>query len=512
MLSAGWGKECEFGEIFMKRVYSSLALILLAAASMVAAEAPVVRMPAVAGTFYPSDSAELAAMVTGQLAAAPEAVIEGEVVAIVVPHAGLVYSGGIAAHAYKVLEGRSIETVVLCGPSHRYGFHGASVYGPGVVWQTPLGTVACNDSCANRLVESSEWLKVTPEAHLKEHSLEVQLPYIQSVLPEAEIVPVTMGYPDAHTIEAVEEALAAMAREPGVVMVASSDWQHYRSAGEGYPMDSLGIACLLNFDAERLHKHIERGEVEACGGAAVVAVMRAAKKSGADGVKILKYGDSGDMTGDKSSVVGYVAAVMYRSERKESSVDGGSARLVTSMETYELTEEERQKLLAIARQSITTYLADGTLPVFEVTGKLAEPGAAFVTLEKHEQLRGCIGHVEAVEPLFRTVAICAIQAAVADPRFQPVTAGEVSGLEIEISVLTPLQVVTNFEEIEVGRDGLVVTMGPNRGLLLPQVATEWGWDREEFLRQTCRKAGLPGEAYKLPEAKVERFQALVFGE
>ncbi|HOD66417.1 MAG TPA: AmmeMemoRadiSam system protein B [candidate division Zixibacteria bacterium] len=497
----------------MTRFTVCFLLVLPAAAALAASAPPVTRPPAVAGSFYPGDSAELAAMIAGQLAAAPAAAIDGRIVAIVVPHAGLVYSGPIAAHAYKALAGRPIETAILCGPAHRYGFRGASVYGPGVTWQTPLGPVPCDDARIERLLGASSWLKVVPEAHLKEHGLEVQLPFLQTVLPGAHIVPIAMGYPDGHTVDGLTAALVAAARPPGAVLIASTDWQHYRPAAGGYPMDSLGLACLAAFDADALLRNLEAKKVEACGGAGVVAVMRAARKLGADKVKILGYGDSGDLTGDKSSVVGYAAVAFYCSaDGENSAAPGEAAAPEKGMEPYDLTQEERQTLLTIARRSIIGYLEDGAAPDFEAAGKLAEPGAAFVTLEKQGRLRGCIGHVVAADPLFRTVAACAVQAAVGDPRFEPVTRSEIDQLTIEISVLTPLQAVTIFEEIEVGRDGLIISLGPNRGLLLPQVATEYGWTREEFLRQTCRKAGLSPDAYKSPQAKVERFQALVFGE
>ena len=179
---------------------------------------------------------------------------------------------------------------------------------------------------------------------------------------------------------------------------------------------------------------------------------------------------------------------------------------------YELSQSDKETLLRIARQSIETHLDGRDIPEFDVPDHLREPGAAFVTLERRGQLRGCIGHTVAVKPLFETVSYCGIQAAVADPRFPPVKAGEFDGLDIEISVLTPLQEVTSLDEIEVGRDGLMIHKGNNRGLLLPQVATEYGWNRTEFLEHTCRKAGLPRDAYKSAEATIYKFQAIIFAE
>jgi AmmeMemoRadiSam system protein A len=282
-------------------------------------------------------------------------------------------------------------------------------------------------------------------------------------------------------------------------------------------MDSLGLECVKNLDPDRLERMLADGKVEACGGGPTVAVLKAAIELGANRVRILRYGDSGDLTGDKSSVVGYLAAVVYKSgeeadmssqsaDPKDSHPDKNSGG-----ESY-LTDSEKDQLLAIARQSIEQYLAQDEPAPFEAKGVLADPGAAFVTLEKHGNLRGCIGYTVAVKPLHQTVAECAIQAAASDPRFPPVTKDELDDLDIEISVLTPLETVESLDDIVVGRDGLMITMGSYRGLLLPQVATEYGWTREEFLENTCRKAGLPPDAYKSDKAVIESFQALIFHE
>ncbi|MBN2226238.1 MAG: AmmeMemoRadiSam system protein B [candidate division Zixibacteria bacterium] len=471
------------------------------------------RLPTVAGTFYPDNPTVLQNMINNHLDAVGQLPdIDGRIVAIIVPHAGLVYSGKIAAHAYKLLEGQDIQTAVICGPSHRYRFSGVSVYGPDVTWKTPLGDVSCNRERCLNLLNYDGHIKEIPEAHLQEHCLEVQLPYLQTVLDDFKLVPVLMGYPDRKTIELLADALTAIEPDDKTIMIASTDWQHYRPASAGWVMDSLGIDCLMRYDAKRLTELLDDGKVEMCGGGATVAIMKAAKARGADRIRILKYGDSGDMSGDKSSVVGYVAAVIYASGENSAPKESKRIEKPDRPPLYELNEKEKNELLTIARTSISTYLETGHPAEFRAEGKLAEPGAAFVTLTKQEQLRGCIGHVAAVAPLYQTVATCAVQAAVADRRFPPVSAAELSQLHLEISVLTPMQKVDDINTIEVGRDGLMIERGNNRGLLLPQVATDYGWNRTQFLEQTCRKAGLPTDAYRSPDAVIYRFQALVFGE
>ncbi len=449
--------------------------------------------------------------------------IDGDIIALIVPHAGLVYSGPIAAHAYKLINGNSFDRVVLCGVSHRHRFKGISVYGPGIVWKTPLGEVPCGDEICRKLLGSFEGVEVIPEAHLQEHSLEVQLPYLQTVLTGFKIIPIIMGYPDEENITLLEKVLTGVPDEGRTVLIASTDWQHYRSASEGWKLDSVGIDCIKNLDADRLEKSLQTGKTEMCGGGAAVAVMRAAISRGANRVKILKYGDSGDQSGDKSSVVGYLAAVIYRSG-KESSNDevkidekSETALSVTTTDTAlfnerDLTSDVKNKLLSLARNSILSYMENRTVPAIETDGCLGKPGAAFVTLTRNGHLRGCIGQTAATESISGTVANCAIQAAFGDPRFLPVGPDELPQLHIEISILTPLKKITSLDEIEVGRDGLMIAYGNSRGLLLPQVAASYRWSREEFLIQLCRKAGIPPESYRRPEAVIYKFGAIVFGE
>ncbi len=498
------------------RVSGILLSILLAIAALSGSVNAEVRQPAVAGTFYPADSTTLIEMVRGHLAQVhdlPE--IDGRILALIVPHAGLVYSGPIAACSFKLLERSGVNRVVLCGPSHRHGFSGASVYGPGIRWHTPLGTIECDDTWCRKLLGYDNAIDVISQAHTAEHSLEVELPYLQAVLPAFKIVPIVFGYPEEKTIEILAAALSFLPDDPNSVMIASTDWQHYKPASVGRRMDSLGIACIEDLDCERLLKYLASGEVEMCGGAPAVAVIKAALAKGANRAKLLRYGDSGDLTGDKSSVVGYAAIVIYKSGNGSSDSDStvvSEPGTVGSPSDFALSDDDKEQLLRIARESIDAYLKTRVVPEFDVPENLRLPGAAFVTLEKGGRLRGCIGHTMAVDPLYKTVATCAIQAAFADRRFHPVQAEELPQLHIEISVLTPLVEVRSLDEIEVGRHGLMIVVGNNRGLLLPQVAADYGWSRTQFLQQTCQKAGLPTDAYQSPKAIIYKYEALIFGE
>lgn len=494
----------------MSRSFSVFCFLFVVAASVTAAT---VRPPAVAGQFYPADSTELSRLVRKHLdAARSSGKIDGTIIALVVPHAGLVYSGPIAAQAYRLLEGSSVKSVVLCGPSHRYRFSGVSVYGPDVVWQTPLGHIECDTGLIRQLMAADRDIAVVAEAHRQEHSLEVQLPYLQMAAPKAGIIPIIMGSQDEAAVEGLSQALGTLKFDGTTLMIAATDWQHYRSAANGHRLDSLGIDCLLRLDPALLMQRLERGETEACGGGPTAAVLKAAIKAGANRVKILGYGDSGDLTGDKSSVVGYVAALVYRSVETTKTRENAEVKTAMQSPSQYISDADRQTLLEIARKSIEGYLAKEEAPSFTVPEFLQKPGAAFVTLKTGGELRGCVGYTEAVRPLYQTVSQCAIHAAVEDPRFNPVQAGELPQIRIEISVLTPMQKVESLDSIMVGRDGLLIQMGRRSGLLLPQVATELGWNRTQFLEHTCQKAGLPNNAYLRPEAALYRFQAEVFGE
>jgi len=475
------------------------------------------RDAVVAGTFYPVDSAELAQLVQSHLdnvTDLPE--INGQIIALIVPHAGLIYSGQIAAYSYKLLENTPIKFAFICGPSHKYPFNGISVYGPYIKWRIPLQTVKCDITNGLKMIKyNKDEILHDPRPHAQEHSIEVQLPYLATVIKNPYITPIAMGIPNKHNVDLLTGALNVIEFDSTMVMIAATDWQHFRSAKDGWPLDSLGIDCLEKLDPERLFQLIKSKDVEACGGGPTVAVMRSAIVRGANRIKILKYGDSGDISGDKSSVVGYVAAVIYKSDEsdKDTKKKAGNKTVEDNLSSSSfISESEKRTLLTIARSSITEYLQTGKIPEFDVSQKLQQPGAGFVTLKINNNLRGCIGYTEAVLPLFQTISDCAVKAAFSDKRFRPVTADELDDIHIEISVLTPLEKTDNIEDIEVGRDGIMITLGQYRGLLLPQVAAEQQWDRTTFLRQTCLKAGLPPDAYLQESANIYTYQALIFGE
>ena len=265
-----------------------------------------VRRAAVAGSWYPSNPDELASEVDQYLSTAGEPPV-GEALAIVSPHAGLMYSGPIAAHAYNLLRGRDFEVAVLVGPSHYVGFEGVAIVERGV-FETPLGKVPIDESCAAAIAAASSCVRPHPTAHVREHSLEMQLPFLRRVLPDAAIVPLVMGHQRRETADDLGDAIAAAVKGRRAVLVASTDLSHYQNATVAAKLDHKVIQQVQQFDAGGLMSLLESFPQHACGGGPTVSVMRAARQLGARDARVLKYGDSGDVSGDKDAVVGYLAA------------------------------------------------------------------------------------------------------------------------------------------------------------------------------------------------------------
>jgi MEMO1 family protein len=464
-----------------------------------------VRPAAVAGTFYPADAKELAQMVDGFVAKATPPPVSN-LVTIVAPHAGYQFSGAVAGWSYALVKGRHYQRVVVIAPSHYEAFPFASVF-DGAAYDTPLGRVPVDQAFAKKLASASPLIKLsgsghTPDADKREHSVEVQLPFLQRVLGDFQLVPIVMGDQEYATCRALGLALAKLIG-PETLIVASSDLSHYHTYDEAVRMDHKTLTAIEEWDYLSMSRNFPQRIWEACGGGPIIAAMIASERLGANQAIILKYANSGDVTGDRSRVVGYGAVVLARGEARKS--DAGSH--------LSLSGSEQSELLRLARKSVETVVRERKLYDYSppATGPLAQERGAFVTLTKGGELRGCIGYTAPSEALALTVRDVAAFAAVRDRRFTPVTADELPELEYEISVLSPLRRVLDVKQIRPGRDGLVMKRDEAEGLLLPQVAIDQHWDRITFLKQTCRKAGLAPDAWQDPETDIFSFTALVFG-
>jgi len=459
-----------------------------------------VRQPAVAGQFYPGDAKTLTKMIDSMLGAAEVPAISGTVVGIQVPHAGYPFSGPTAAGAFKLLQGMDSLTVVMLGTSHRVMLDRAAVYARGS-WRTPLGDVTVDEAMAKAILAQDKFLADLPAAHAQEHSIEVEVPFLQRVLGSFKIVPIMLLQPTFEQCERVGRAIAAAARGKRVVLLASSDLYHGHSYTEANRVDSTTVGLMAEFAPQVFHAALGRDEAQACGGYAITALMVAARELGADNAVVLGQTNSNDVTGERGGYcVGYSAVAFVASGEK-------------SEESSDLTEQEQKSLLRIARHTLESFIRSGKRPeVKPLTSKLGEKRGAFVTLHERGELRGCIGYVEAVKPLYQAVSEMAIAASTEDPRFPPVRVDELGDIEIEITVLSPLRPLPSPDSVIVGKHGLVIRKGYRSGLLLPQVPVEQGWNREQFLTHTCLKAGLPPNAYKEKDTQLFCFTGQVFGE
>lgn len=473
-----------------------------------------IRKPVVAGTFYPGDAVTITRQLADFFKKVKKADVPGEIVALIAPHAGYVYSGQVAAYGFKLLEGLEYEVVVVISPSHIYPFSGSSVYN-GSAYETPLGKIEVDKELVLKISSLNEDVYLSDKGHAisgmrGEHSLEVELPFLQIVLGDFKLVPVVMGDQDFESCMALGQALSKALKGKNALIVASTDLSHFHPYDEAVKLDKIVLDRVDSFDFEGLNDDLTAGRCEACGGGPMIATMIAAKGLGADQSKVLHYANSGDVTGDKSSVVGYMSAVLFKSngsaeekttqkEKKEVGIDMG------------LSDKEKKLLKEMARKSMECSVRGESLPEFKVESEiLKENRGAFVTIEKHGKLRGCIGYIQAVKPLHITIQEMAQAAALKDPRFPPVTPDELDDLELEISVLTPLKRIKDINEIEVGKHGIYMKSDYYSGLLLPQVATDHGWDRLTFLEETCHKAGMGGGCWKKKETEIYIFSADIF--
>ena len=267
-----------------------------------------IRKSVIAGSWYPGNPSILRREIEKYFNSVPEFKSHGEVVGLIAPHAGYVYSGHVAAHAFNLIRGKKYDAVVVIGPSHRVAFQGVSVFSKGG-YQTPLGIVPVAEDLAERLKLSSDIIEEIPEAHLQEHSVEIQLPFLQIALGDFLFLPLVMGNQNAYTCKELADKIFKVTHGKKILIVGSSDLSHFYNYNVAKKMDSIALEHLKTRDAEGLLRDLDSGVVEACGGGPMAVVMLAAERMNAGKAYLLKYANSGDVTGDKSSVVGYAAAV-----------------------------------------------------------------------------------------------------------------------------------------------------------------------------------------------------------
>ena len=445
-----------------------------------------VKEPAVAGSFYPADKKTLSGDVERYLSQPGDAPDEGRLLALIAPHAGYFFSGGVAGYAYAKLKGKDIRKVILIGPTHYSAISGAAIY-PGAGMRTPLGTVRVDEALARTIVSEKDGVRLSEEPFEREHSLEVQLPFLQGTLKDFSVVPILIGRMTAESYRHLSDRIATILKnDEKALVVISTDLSHYHDSKTASGMDRKVLDAVERFSAGDLERLLSNGEGEACGGGPVLYGMAAARGAGATEAKIFKYADSSAASGDTRRVVGYGAAGFYKKQ---------------------LSPSVRSEILNLARSTVECQVNGKSLPTWNGSdGRMMADGAVFVTLkEKNGRLRGCIGSIQAYTALYRSVIQNAVAAVSKDPRFMPVRPEELPNLDIEVTVLSPMEPVAGPSEIVIGTHGVYLDASGRSSVFLPQVPVEQGWDLDTYLKQLAMKAGLVPEGWK--GGKLYRFTA-----
>ncbi len=477
--------------------------------------ADLVRRPVFADKFYPGDSTKLTNAIKAFLNEARPRAID-TLMAIIVPHAGYIFAGQIIADAYNQVKENEYDVIVVLGTNHTTaGFEEIGVYPKGA-FATPIGMSVIDNKLADELMKEDADVVTNLAVHAQEHSIEVQLPFIEYLFPRAKILPLIVGSPDIDMCAKFGKVLAGVLKGKRALIVASSDLSHYPGFDDAIKVDNTTLKTIARMDITEIKSEME-GQLDrnipqlvtcACGEAPILAAVAAAKALSADRASIVSYTNSGyTPAGAADRVVGYGAVVLGKGSAS-TMVDSGSIVVDSS---YVLSSSDKRSLLKYARQTLERIFSTSTVPLPRDFNPLLNlKRGAFVTLNKNGELRGCIGTMTEDRPLSTLVGAMALQAAFNDPRFNPLTEQELSQVEIEISVLTPYKQVDSADDIVLGRDGVIIRKGDKQGVFLPQVATETGWSKEVFLDELCHKAGLQAGDWKT--AQLFTFQAVVFSE
>ncbi len=496
-----------------------------------------VRPAAVAGTFYPAARRALSARLREMLYEAepsvPGALRDQTPRALIVPHSDYERSGRTAAMAYKLLEGTARPSrVILLGPAHHASLVGRASVADFDSYETPLGAVPVDREARDRLVENGPFDR-TRQAHVEEHALEVQLPFLQALWPAPPpVVPVLLGQMTEADSRRAAAAIAGI-MEPDALLVVSSDFTHYgREFGyapfDGVPPDELprrireldmrGVRYIEERDPPAFREYLAAYRPTICGALAISIMLEVFGRVESSRPVFLAWANSGAMTGSYDGAVSYVAMAVYAPEAgfdaAQQALAEEAARPQRPRPAPRLTAEEQRALLDLVRQSTRSRVTgrDSDQQPELMTETLRDHHGVVLTLRMNGGLRAQMAQMMPNAPLWATVRDLAALAASGETGFPPVERHELDSLTVELAVLGSLLVVNDPAEIEIGRDGLIVSRAGRRGVVLPRVAIERGWDEHEFLRRACRRAGLPPDAWEQPGTDVLRFTATVFSE
>ncbi len=489
-----------------------LALSLLGAP---AAAQDAVRKPAVAGSFYPDTADALRAAIDAYLLTARPPSAERPI-ALVAPHAGYVFSGQIAADAWRQAQPFDFDTIVVLGPNHTEAFDGIALYRGGG-FRTPLGVAAIDTDLAAALMKEDGDVTWRDSVHAREHAIEVQLPFVQRLYPEASVLPIVVSTLDPERLERLGLALARLLAGRRALIVASSDLSHYPAVADAARIDRATLDAIATLDPAVVRQVVDAapqsGAAEvvtgACGEAPILVAITAARALGATRARIVSSASSADSpAGDPRRVVGYGAVAIDAGNTAAPALDGMGAADADGA----LSDAERRELVRYARETIDRFVTTGTAPLSRDTApRLLRRQGAFVTIKKDAELRGCIGRLVPNGPLHWLVGAVALEAAVADPRFGPVRPSELGRLEVEVSLLTVPRQVAGPDDLVPGRDGVVLVKDGKSAVFLPEVVVEQGWTRDQWLDELSVKAGLTRGAWR-DGAMLFAFQSEVIRE
>jgi len=487
-----------------------------------------VRPSALAGTWYPADAETLAASIDGLLDDAVSEPPAGTLRALVAPHAGYAYSGAAAAAAFKLVRGARYDRVVVLAPSHRADFPGLSIAGVDA-YRTPLGTVPLDAEVVDRL-RASPLVQAHPDAHAAEHAVEIELPLLQRALaPGWRLVPILVGRLGGDDYAAAAELLRPYL-DGQTLLVVSSDFTHYgpRFGYVPFPadgqvqahiraLDDGAVARITARDGPGLLRYRERTGITVCGVRPLALLLDLLPADGR--VHRLAYATSGELTGDWSNSVSYVALAVT-APAPVADPRGGAAAVPSpvpevapqaappaappaaappSLDTAELRRLHALAVLGIRR----AVLGNAQVPDEEILAAVADlPPAlerrsgAFVTLWRNGALRGCVGRAGDELPLYAAVMQSGFDAARKDHRFTPLRTDELDGLDVDVNVLSPPRPIDGIDELHLGEHGVTLSRDGHFALYLPEVAPSMGWDKETNLSELAVKAGLPRDAWR----------------
>jgi len=434
-----------------------------------------IRNPVVAGQFYPESPSQLRAMIETLV---DEKAVKEEVIGLVSPHAGYIYSGPVAAAVMSKIKFKN--TFIIMGPNHTGMGKPLSIMTEGT-WKTPLGEVEIDSELGKKILAISSHLEEDHLAHQHEHSIEVQLPFLQYFREDIKIVPIMLAYSAGATCKEIGKEIAEAVKELNkeVVIIASSDMTHYEPQESAQRKDSKAIEAILDLNEDELLKRVDELNISMCGYAPAVVLISAAKELGAGNAELVKYQTSGDTTGDYSSVVGYAGIII----------------------------KGMSPLARLARKTVETFVKEGkTIQPEELTPEMEEKAGVFVSIHKFGELRGCIGTFEpAQKNVAEEIIDNAVSSATRDPRFPPTAPDELEHLSYSVDVLTEPELVESQDQLDPRKYGVIVECGFRRGLLLPDLE---GVDSVDYQIDICRqKAGIaPDEPIKLYRFEVKRYK------